>query len=500
MIRSNTIQRIIVGVIVGLWLGWIWGFGHGGWSGGSDDTQAWTQPQPGSSFEQAFRELAGAPELLPATIGISLRDLQTGEVLAEVNGSKSLIPASTMKLLVTSYAMSQFPSDQRWLTQLILPTPVQGGRVETAVILGSGDPTLGSPQIEGNPSLDQVLTDITSAIQTAGISEIDTLTVNTHVLQIEPIPWSWSYDDIGNYFGAPIRALNIYDNLYGLTFRPGSVGAPAEWINIEPTLDWIQFSNSMRTGPAGSGDQGYIFGMPEVNQRWLRGTIPAGEDFTIYGSMPDPVDAFLRLLQRDLATAGIRVNRLLQQSEPMDRGTDSPAVIWQQASPPLLAMVQQIHETSFNLYADTLLALTSQQQANPEIIRDWFRATEREQSWLQQIGIGIQGFDLKDGSGLSPRNVITANGMTSVLAFDAQQSWWPNYLQTLAIRGGQDRPSGSVRGKTGFISGVRTLSGVIQCQSGRLLAFSVLINHFEGPLAGVEASIDRFLDGIWLSY
>lgn len=471
--------RILIWVLLGLWLGW--------------GSTAWTQTN-GSSFQEAIQELSAQPGI---TVGVSLRDLNTGELIAEANGSKRLIPASTMKLLVTSYAMSHFPVDQRWITQMVLPEPIAAaGHANSLVIMGSGDPTLGSARIAGNLTLSDLFAEITRAIQTAGIQRIKTLTINTHALEIEPIPWSWAYDDIGNYYGAPIRALNIADNRYGLTFQPGSVGGEADIIQITPNLDWIQFENFMRTGEAGSGDNGYIFGMPEVNQRWLRGTIPAGDPFTIYGSMPDPVEAFLRLLQQSLIGVGITVEQIQQDTQPFSSPNSS--VIWQHTSPPLLAIIQEIHEHSFNLYADALLALTSQQRAQPEKIQDWVTATDYENSWLTEAG--IQGLSLKDGSGLSPRNLVTANGMTRLLVLDRQKPWWQEYLQTLSIRNNANFPAGTVRGKTGFISGVRSLSGVIQSQSGRSLAFSVLINHFEGSLTEIDAAIDQVLTSIWRSY
>jgi D-alanyl-D-alanine carboxypeptidase/D-alanyl-D-alanine-endopeptidase (penicillin-binding protein 4) len=470
--------RILIWAILGLWLGWIWG------------TTARTQAKE-SFFQQALHLLSQQPGV---TVGVSLRDLKTGELLAEANGSKRLIPASTMKLLVTSYAMSHFPADQRWTTQLFLSP--EANQASSLIIVGSGDPTLGSSRIAGNLDLEEILRDITQAIQKAGIRKIKTLSVNTHALPIEPIPWSWAYDDIGNYFGAPIRALNIADNRYGLTFQPGVVGAKAEILEITPNLNWIQFENLMRTGAAGSGDNGYIFGVPEVNQRWLRGTIPAGDPFTIYGSMPDPVDAFLRLLRQQLIKGGITVDEIRQDPHPF---TDSNAsILWQHHSPPLLSIIQEIHETSFNLYADALLALTSQHLAQPERVQDWGTATDYEQTWLTQAG--IQGFSLKDGSGLSPRNLVTANGLTQLLVLDYQKPWWQDYLQTLSIRHNPNLPAGTIRGKTGFISGIRSLSGVIQTESGRSLAFSILINHFEGNLAAIDAAIDQFLTSIWRSY
>ncbi|MEO0853275.1 MAG: D-alanyl-D-alanine carboxypeptidase, partial [Cyanobacteria bacterium J06648_11] len=123
-----------------------------------------------------------------------------------------------------------------------------------------------------------------------------------------------------------------------------------------------------------------------------------------------------------------------------------------------------------------------------------------EKKWLESLGADLRGFRLEDGSGLSRRNLVTPKGMTDVLHRISQQPWWQGYLGTLEVRNSSGRPNGAVRGKTGFITGVRSLSGVITCRSGRTLAFSVIVNHFDKEFGDVDAGIDDFLDTVWQAY
>ncbi|WP_017326618.1 D-alanyl-D-alanine carboxypeptidase/D-alanyl-D-alanine-endopeptidase [Synechococcus sp. PCC 7336] len=443
-----------------------------------------------------FEQLAQRSPLAPATYTFALRDLQTGELVASSGGDNSMVPASTLKLFATSFAFSQFPLSQRWTTQVVLPHPVREGVAESVVLVGSGDPTLGSPQIPGNPTTAQILDGIATAIRAAGIREISTLVGDTSALDIEPIPWSWTYDDFGNYFGAPISALNLHDNLYKLTFRPGVVGGPAAIASIEPQLDWLEFHNDMRTGPAGSGDNGYIFGVPESHDRWLRGTVPAGNSFFIYGAMPDPADAFLRLLRTRLQAAGISVGGIERRSQASPTGE----ILWQQASPPLLDIVRHINGTSFNLYADGLLALAAQQKAGTAAVTSWRQATQLETDWAKSLGVPDRGLRIEDGSGLSRRNLVTAEALTALIRSDSLQSWWPQYRNTLNPSHGPGRPAGAARGKSGFIEGVRTLSGTIRCKSDRQLAFSILVNHYDGTIAQADDFISDVLDRVWQTY
>ncbi|MGK7909928.1 MAG: D-alanyl-D-alanine carboxypeptidase/D-alanyl-D-alanine-endopeptidase [Synechococcus sp.] len=449
-------------------------------------------------FKAQVEQLARRSPLTPATYTVSLRDVASGDVVAELGGDNSMVPASTLKLVGTSLAMSVFPSDRRFSTQLLLPQPVESGVADSLVVVGGGDPTFGSHQIDGNPTTEQILGDIVSAVQATGITAVQRLVGDISALPLEPIPWSWTYDDFGNYFGAPVSALSIHDNLYKLTFQPGQVGQPAEIVGIDPDLNWLTFHNQMKTDAAGTGDNGYIFGVPGSRDRWIKGTIPAGGAFPIYGALPDPADTFLRLLQTTLQARGISVDEIALQTQPVSRSGSS--ILWEHQSPTVREMVNFTNQSSFNLYADGLVALAVQQYEGSNPVATWKQATDAETDWLKAIGVPTKGLRLEDGSGLSRRNLVTADAMTALLRSDRQQSWWPQFWEGLTVSNGRVRPNGVARGKSGFIEGVRTLSGVIRTASDRELAFSVLVNHYDGSVGEANAFISDVLDLIWQQY
>ncbi len=82
-------------------------------------------------------------------------------------------------------------------------------------------------------------------------------------LDFVPIPDCWFWIDMGNYYGAGTSGLCIHENLYYLFFKPGDkTGDPASILRVEPEVPGLTFINHMRTGPAGSGDNGYIYHAP----------------------------------------------------------------------------------------------------------------------------------------------------------------------------------------------------------------------------------------------
>ncbi len=452
--------------------------------------------QPG--FSAQVEQLAQRSPLTPATYTVSLRDMASGEIVADLGGDNSMVPASTLKLVATSLAMSEFPGDRRFSTQLLLPQPAQSGIADSLVLVGGGDPTLGSPQIDGNPTTEQILGDIAAAVRAAGITSVNRLVGDLSALSLEPIPWSWTYDDFGNYFGAPVSALSIHDNLYKLTFQPGQVGQPAAIAAIDPNLSWLTFYNEMKTDAPGTGDNGYVFGVPGSHDRWIKGTIPAGGAFPIYGALPDPADAFLRLLQAKLQAQGISVSEIALQTQPVPQAGVS--ILWEHQSPTVREMVNYTNQSSFNLYADGLFALAVQKHEGGTPVTTWKQATEIETDWLKSLGVPTKGLRLEDGSGLSRRNLVTADAMTALLRSDRQQSWWPQFWEGLTVSNGRVRPNGVARGKSGFIEGVRTLSGVIRTASDREMAFSILINHYDGSVAEANAFISDVLDLMWQQF
>ena len=98
---------------------------------------------------------------------------------------------------------------------------------------------------------------------------------------------------------------------------------------------------------------------------------------------------------------------------------------------------------------------------------------------------------LRDGSGISPINLVSANQFTLFFDKHSKGKWFNTYVHALPLAGASERMVGGtlrnrlkepatlekVRAKTGTLSTVSTLSGYIETQSGKTLAFSILLNH-----------------------
>ena len=117
----------------------------------------------------------------------------------------------------------------------------------------------------------------------------------------------------------------------------------------------------------------------------------------------------------------------------------------------------------------------------------WPAGSEAVHDFLRRHGIDDSRYVLVDGSGLSRENRVTARLLTDLFVMMSKHPCAKAFHDSLTIcgRDGTLRKrmtdiAGRVRGKTGSIGGVRSLSGYATTDNGRTLAFSFLFNEAEG--------------------
>jgi D-alanyl-D-alanine carboxypeptidase/D-alanyl-D-alanine-endopeptidase (penicillin-binding protein 4) len=153
----------------------------------------------------------------------------------------------------------------------------------------------------------------------------------------------------------------------------------------------------------------------------------------------------------------------------------------------LTALVGDLLADSDNDLAESLAHLVGGKVVGDASFEGGAQATT---SILKSAGISTVGMMLADGSGLSRSNAISADTLAdllSVVALGKESSWWP-ISAGLAIAGSTgtlaDRFStkstkagaGVVRAKTGSLTGVSSLAGLVRDDDGRLLVFALISN------------------------
>ncbi|MEM9079867.1 MAG: D-alanyl-D-alanine carboxypeptidase/D-alanyl-D-alanine-endopeptidase [Verrucomicrobiota bacterium] len=437
-------------------------------------------------------QFRASPHLKTATIGFSLIPLEdpkpttipktethepssaspppqeTKPPTLEHNPHKALIPASVQKALTTATALHLLGPDFTFQTRLY-----QSG--QNLIILGGGDPLLASTNLNVEfPAWHQALLD-------AGLTEISgTLIADPSRFEDRTTPNQWLWGDLGNYYGAGPSGLNFHRNQYTLTFAPGPIGSPARLLSTIPKPPGVTFDNHIRTGPSGSGDQGYVYGGPRRTLITLRGTIPTGDNFQIKGALPDPpllcLHAFKDYLEENnFPVANIKVQR---NADRIDE-----TLLHTTTSPTLAKLIIPTNQKSINLNADSIFkALTPRGTTTA--------STQAFRKLWQSKGLDLTGLDLHDGSGLSPQNLVTPAQITAILKATANSEHRDPFTRSLAVAGRSGTLRSFGRGtacenriiaKTGSMTRVRSFAGYLRAKSGKKFAFALLINHYNGP-------------------
>ena len=164
------------------------------------------------------------------------------------------------------------------------------------------------------------------------------------------------------------------------------------------------------------------------------------------------------------------------------RPADQTVVLHSESSAPMHALLSLANTESHNFTAEVLLR---------EAADDWDvqRASYAATRWMQSQGIPMAGLRIRDGSGLSRGNRLTSRTLSALLLRMAQHPLAPYYQASMAIAGERGTLrrlyrgtslQGRFRGKTGTLSGVRTISGTLDTSDGPLFV-SMLSNGSYAP-------------------
>ncbi len=436
-----------------------------------------------------------------ANWSVYVKDLTTGETLAAQNIHKPLVPASVQKLVTTASAMIMLGSDFQYETLL-----QHDGRVDQRGILngnlyitGSGDPTFGAAQLDDTLSLDHIFGRWIEVLHEIGITEINGYIIaDERIFDNMLVPRRWIWEHIGNYFGAGISGLSGHENEYTVYFDAGpGIGSPAIVVNTEPHIPGMAFRNEVSTGPAGSGDQVYIFGAPWVPERHLTGTVPLrARDFPVRGSIHDPpgfvAESFrLFLNNHGIDVVGESISYRILDPEHI-HVTDERITLYTHLSPWLFDIIYRTNLYSVNSYAESLLKTVAAKSVQPASTEDGIKAIK--EFWKQK-GMNMDQLILYDGSGLSPSNRLTANQLMTVLHESSKDPAFGILLQSLPLAGfsgsltnqmQNTASEGRLRAKSGFLNNVRSYAGCTPMQNENLAAFVIIANDYKGTPASMR--------------
>ncbi len=402
---------------------------------GPDETG---QGPSASGVSSELQGVAGNPAL--GSLTGSVIDPATGTVLWERDADRPLTPASTTKLLTAAAALLTMDHTTRLTTQV-----VAGDAPGSVVLVGGGDPTLSSlPEGEdsvypGAAHLDALVAQVRAA--TGG--EVDTVAVDLSAYSGTARGPGWSPEDVPSTYAAAIDSAML---------------------------------DGGRTDPT-HGDSARV-------------ADPAG------------------LLAAELAQ---RLDARVAQPSEVSARRDAE-VLGEVASAPLSQLIGTMLTDSDNVLAE---AVARQVALSTGAEPSFDGAASATMDVLRRNGFDLAGVKLSDGSGLSVDNKIPARLLTELLAVaahpdetDPRTAKLRPLLAGLPVAGGTgtlderyDRApaatgKGWVRAKTGTLSEVNTLAGMVLDADGRVLVFAFMsagspANKARPALDAIAATLRR---------
>lgn len=441
------------------------------------------------NLEKAFNNLLADEQAKHAIVSLCVLDANTGKVLFAKNEQTGLATASTLKTITAATAFSILGKDFQFQTTLAYTGNItsDGTLKGNLIIIGSGDPTLGSWRYQNKENA--VLTQWVAAIKSAGIKKIEGSVIgDDRVFGTQTTPEGWVWQDIGNYYGAGTSGLAWRENQFDIHLKPGSNTADeVKIIKTVPETPYIQIVNELKTGASGTGDRSYAFLPPYCNVAYLRGSWGMGIGKPgISVALPDPAFDCAYRLQDTLKRLGIPANQqattarlLALNNQPIPAATQKISTI---SSPALSEITYWFLKKSINLYGETLLktiALKSGKAATTE------KGAETEINFWSAKGIDKSALNIIDGSGLSPGDRITTSAMATVLFQIQKETWFPDFYKALPDYNG-------MKIKSGTINDVSAFAGYHTDASGNKYVIVININNYSG--SGINKKLFRVLD------
>jgi D-alanyl-D-alanine carboxypeptidase/D-alanyl-D-alanine-endopeptidase (penicillin-binding protein 4) len=206
--------------------------------------------------------------------------------------------------------------------------------------------------------------------------------------------------------------------------------------------------------------------------------------------MPHPADVFVCELTEKLKAAGIKLD------ESSSASSAEAVIVYKHTSPKLISILQSLMERSDNMFAEGTLRAVTKGKSRSEAIRT-------ELGLWRSRGLETDYVTVRDGSGLSRVNRVSARFMGDMLAWMARSKMCKDYTSLFPIAGKtgtvksfmlNTRLSGKLILKTGSMNGVQCYAGYKIDDSGKPThVVVIMVNSFFCPRADLRTAISNFL-------
>ncbi|WP_432205278.1 D-alanyl-D-alanine carboxypeptidase/D-alanyl-D-alanine endopeptidase (plasmid) [Cetobacterium somerae] len=448
-----------------------------------------TKVEPRAKKSKAMDKFINSKTLEHGNVSFFAVDLQNGKVVDNYRGETALVPASVLKVVTSATALEVLGPNTVLETKVLYDGKISKDGVLNGniYIQGGGDPTLGSDGI--SIDREEFLKKWMIEVKRAGIKSINgNIIVLDDLFGYEGIPGKWLWEDLGTNYGQGTYGISVFDNIYTLYLNTDISGSKPKIIKTKPEIAGLTFDNQGLVTSGGKKNL-YVRGVPLENKRRIYGVVPQNKNgLTIQSDIPDPGLFLGQYFSYYLKRENIKFNGNITTARLNSQRPKNPKIIAVTQSPPISEIVKILLTRSDNHYTEHLYQLIEKTKGISI------------QKYWEDKGVDIHSLTLRDGSGLSRGNTVSAKLLVDILI--ESQSNLENLLPvagkdgTVALFLKNSPLEGNVKVKSGSMSGIQSYAGYVN-KNGKKYAFAIIINHWNGDRKELRNKIETLLNDIF---
>lgn len=438
-----------------------------------------------AGLRRTVDSLLALPETRHARWGVLVVDPERGDTLYSRDAGKLVVPASNQKILTSAIALTMLGPDHRFETPILARGEIREDTLRgDLLVVGRGDPSV-SDHMAGDAMIP--LRAIAESLRARGLRHIrGRVLAEGNAFPDANAGFGWQLEDFDFPYGAVVDELLLNEGFSELRVRGAERAGEPPRVVSSPARTFPRVRVEATTIVRGAGADS-VPNLDAVKDSArgdvvLTGTIAVGDTTTLEVTHRDPSEAFLAALREALADRGITVAG--DSTLPAGARVDTLLIA---RSPPLSRILAFFMKPSQNQIGEMLfkaVALARTDTGTGRVARRIY--ADQLRAW----GAQPDGFLVYDGSGLSRRNFVSPETIARVLSAMRASPYYQIYFDAFPIAGvdGTLRSrmrstlgEANVRGKTGTLGNVRSLSGYVTTAAGRQLIFCVIANNYLAP-------------------
>ncbi len=416
--------------------------------------------------------------------GVLVTSVSRGDTLFSHQADAPLMPASTQKLFTTVLAFERLGPWHQLTTDILRTGPVDAaGTLHGSLVLrGGGDPALNGRFLGGSP--EAPVRALAEMVANAGVKRVSGDVIgDASAFEAQRIPDGWLSRYLEASYATRVSALSLNSNLLHVAISPLK-GRATPAVTLRPELAGIKVVNQARVTGAGRGAKLSV-SRSSNGTVFVKGWIGGKSGPRVYTVVVDDPSLYTTAAFRAaLQDLGVTVDGTIR-TQTAPTGAEQVARL---SSPPLVQLTRVMNGESDNHFAELLLRAAARGREG-EAVGSARLANEQLRSLLsERAGVVPQAIDVRDGSGLSSLNRITARALTNLLMYASRAPWAREFEQTLPVAGTSETlrhrmlntpAQGNLHAKTGTTNDVVSLGGYVTSRSGERLAFAMFYNGRE---------------------